>query len=556
MLSSFLRRWGASALVLLAVPLSGCSGALDLTPRDAAPASDAGVPAENRLLELLGPNSLELVYDEAVELSVQVTNVSGSPVEGADVSFTLEGNANDSTLGTLRDTTDMGGVAHGRVLAGRTATTFRVRITSPGAAPLFVQASVSGHGFGAVDAQLVYGGMRALTSLEVQLFAGSSCSMALAGDSPADRRSSLSPSETGVLFTGLPALVHYALVVEGVGASGVTLARGCLEDVLVSEDATTSVNVSVEDLPLDPVGEYDTTFSLSTGALATTLAAALRADAETRVADSGGDVSILLDALDAHFLGEGDLASSAVLAAERAATSLEADLDARLVADASGPSVALADLADAIEADLARVEVDGVFSLGPDGGLSFRATQVSAGEAGSPLALLELASLGVHVRTDLAASLLPGEDAAQIDSLSIQLPGGVLTQARIQATALAAGLDSAAPWLSARAGCDSFAAFVAGDPALGSSCDATCAATACGEAMADLWNSMTPTLDRLDLERSGVRLSGRLEFVEETDDLLVDRVSAASLVARTTGDSATSDRLEASVEGNRAAFLP
>ncbi len=534
----------------------GCGSTVNLTPADASPPVDGGVPTEARTLELLGPSSLELVYDEAAELSAQLTGPDDSPVEGADISFTLDGNANDSTLGTLSDTTDMAGLAQGRVLAGRTATTFRVRIAATGAASVFVQVSVSGNGFGAVDAQLTYRGARTLDHLEARLFAGSSCATAVAGDLIPDRSLSLLPDASEALFSGLPAQVHYALLVDGVGAEDVTLARGCLEDVLVTEAETSLVDLWIEDLPLDPVGEYDTTIRLSAGSLSATLADALRLEAGTQVADAGGDVSVLLDALNRHFLDAGDLPSAAVLAAERAGTSLEVDLDARLIADAVGPSVAMAELADSVGADLTRVEVNGVLTLGPDGVLGFRAREVSAGRAGTPLALLDLVSLGVHLRTEFIANLLPGEDAAQIESLDIQLPGGVLSRARITATALAAGLDSAAPWLAARAGCDSFAAFLSEDPSLASSCDAGCAAVVCEDAMASLWVSMRPTFDRLDIERAGVHLSARVDFLEETGDLRVDRLSATGLVARTTGESVTSDRLEASVEGNRAAFLP
>jgi len=556
MLSSFLQRRSAPALSLFTVLALGCGSTVNLTPADASPPVDGGVPTEARTLELLGPSSLELVYDDAAELSVQLTGLDGAPVEGADVSFTLDGNANDSTLGTLSDTTDMAGLAQGRVLAGRTATTFRVRVAATGAASVFVQVSVSGNGFGAVDARLIYRSARTLDHLEARLFAGSSCAAAVAGDLIPDRSLSLLPDASQALFSGLPARVRYALVVDGVGAEDVTLGRGCLEDVLVTEAETSLVDVRIEDLPLDPVGEYDTTISLSAGSLSATLADALRLEADTQVADAGGDVSVLLDALNSYFLDAGDLPSAALLAAERAGTSLEVDLDARLIVDAAGPSVAMAELADSVDSELARVEINGVLTLGPDGVLSFRARQVSAGQAGTPLALLDLASLGVHLRTEFVANLLPGEDAARIESLDIQLPGGVLSRARISATALAAGLDSAAPWLAARAGCDSFAAFLSEDPALASSCDAGCAAVVCEDAMASLWVSMRPAFDRLDIERAGVNLSGRVEFLEETGDLRVDRLSATGLVARTTGESASSDRLEASVEGNRAAFLP
>jgi len=533
----------------------GCGGTVDLTPHDAGPTLD-GAPPEARTLELVGPPSLELLFDEAAELSVRERDTAGLPVPDADIAFALEGNANDSTLGTLGATTNMDGLARGRVLAGHTATTFQVRITATGAAPLYVQVSVSGHGFGQVDASIDYAGRRPVDHLEAMLFAGAGCATALMGSLAPDRRSALGAGVSQVLFTGLPALVRYSLAVEGKGPTDVTLARGCLEDVLVSEGATANVSVTVQDLSLDPSGEYDATLSLTTDTLATTLSDALRTGAQTQIEDAGGDVSVLLDALNRHFLAAGDVTSVALLAAERSTTSLEADLDARLIADGSGPSVAFASLADAVDRKLARVEVSGVFTLGPDGGSSFTATQVSAGEVGSPLVLLDLASLGVHVRTTLSSALLADADGARIDAFDLQLPGGVLSEARVHAMALAAGVDSAAPWLAAHAGCDSFAAFLAADPALHVSCDASCADDVCTDAMESVWIGMSSTLDQLDIERSGVELSGRLDFIEDTGDLRVDHVSATALTAVTTGEGAGSDTLGASVQGSRAAFLP
>ena len=310
------------------------------------------------------------------------------------------------------------------------------------------------------------------------------------------------------------------------------------------------------DLPYDAVGEYDTSLSLSMDALSREVSDTLREAASTNVSDHGGDVSILLDGLNQHFVDEGDVAAVALLAADRATTSLEADLDARLLTDGAGPSIAMNALADELGTSLARVEVNGFFTIGPDGVLSFRATQVSAGGVDSPAALLDLAPLGVHARAELTASLLPMGGGAQLDSLTVQLPAGVMAQARMRATALREGLDATAPWLVERASCDSFASFVAERPTLAPLCDSACALTVCGQAVGDLWVDLAPALAELDVQRSGVDIRGRLELLEDTGDLRVDRIHAARLSASTTGEAATPITLEASVDASRTAFLP
>jgi hypothetical protein len=548
--------WLVMPAVSSLVALAACGGTSEMRDGGGPPVDGATVPTA--MLEVVGTPSTALQFGEEATLRILYRELDGSPIVDAPVAFALVGRANDSSLGALEATTDDMGETTVRILAGATPSAFGVRVTAARAAPLVVDVSVSDAGFGAISVTVEWEGDRMVEQTEVAVFAGMRCDDESVLTGEPDRSRILASGSAVAELRALPAEIGYAIAARGLGPTGTRVAYGCVDDVIIeAADTVVEATVAMTDLPLIPDGGFTIGLEVDTSASAIALSRAVARGGRGVVESAGGSASFLLDAVEAHLRATGATSEADSIAGERASAFLDDALDARLTAESVGPARAIDLLAEALEARTAFLTIAGVASLETTmDGFESTLMVTSMTTHGLPPAdarlAIDIGVLGVPPDGRLTMAPIVDEDAFEVSELGATVPLGALGVAALDAMAEEARLEGAATLLEEPGGCATFEAWVSAVPEIALACDATCAHTACRDALETAWTAAQLSLVELDAARSVITVAGRAEARDELGNLTIDTFEAPSLSGRyANADGSDFDEIVAALSGAR-----
>lgn len=488
----------------LAVVVAGCSSP-PAVPIDAGPLPD-GAMVEARRLELETERSLTLRSGDEAEIRVRYVDELGRPLVGEPLRFLLDGVAHDSTLAGLSERTDTEGRASATLVAGATAAAFRVRVSAEAATSLSIEVAVSDAGFGELEVELEYTGEREDGLLAASVFAGGRCDEMRTRDERGDRYRLRGPDDEDVTFVGLPADLTYAVVGRLEGASGL-LAWGCVDDVRLSPEAPTRVEIDVLDLPAVIDGEYDVTLGLDVPLSAEAAGDELRAFGAAFLAPD--PTTTLLDAMERQLSVSDPDALAALIAAR------EGDLDARytstLEAADVGPAVALETVATLVSDRLARLELGGRWT-NIEGEVSVRLTQLRAGTDE-----ITEASLGAAFALQGTGAI---DEGGVVTDLRIAMPLDRIVAHVLTTEASMLGLARREELVVSFAACDTLPPLPDLD-----ACDATCRELACREVTSVLWAGLDLQLSAITPSRTTLAIEGSVELVESMGGTAIEAFS-------------------------------
>jgi hypothetical protein len=546
---------GVGCLALLATLAAGCVDDDIDPPVD----RDGGLePDPPRILELETAPSLALGFQESVEFEVRYTELDGTAIADATVTFALEGSAHDSTLDDLEATTMADGRARGTLTSGSTAAVFRIRATASRASPVFIDVSVSDVGFGDLRV-IVHDGVegRDVDRFVAQLYPELSCDDAELDDAlPA--REVVVRSDLEALLPSLPADFTYAVVVRAEGAAGGLLGWGCA-DTGVEADAETEVDVDVMAVPLTVEGMYEATLELETPDSAATAADAVEAAGLAHVDAAGGDAHVLLDGIQAYLDDHPEL-DGEFFATQREL--MEPGLTDALNADGTGAEGTVPDMADALQGLLAGMRIVGPLRLDPmadEGGdpaaWTLDHAEMDHPDTGDPVQVPVTGASG-----HLALALHLDRDAVDLQALELDLELGRLAESALWA--LVTEGDPAVPvaWVQESIGCDTLEQWVQDDGTVFGLCDVGCARWACTYAALVLVTEAGMGARALDASRERMTfdvpaLDGTL--TDTTGDGAVDALAIPGLSGLWTTEGGTvGDSLSGGLDATRTGDLP
>ncbi len=531
-------------LVIVGLALAAaCSDPIDVSDAG-ADAPDAFAPPFRELV-LEVDSDLSLTSGEEVEVVVRVIDVMGETVTGAMVDFALDGTAHDSSLGTLIGRTGRDGRASATITAGTTAAAFRVRISGDGADDIFLRVAVSDAGFGTLLVHAEYEGDREVDSIAVRVYADTRCEDERTMVGRGDRAMRLAVDERETRFFGLPAEVSYAIVAQGDGPSGTTLARGCVEDVILGADEEAELTITLGDLPLTTTGVYDTGVVLATSDSADTLNVAVTERGAATLEARGGAASAILAGVENILAIDGIMTDFERL--ERRDEAVRMRL-AETFSDRLGPSSAIVELGALLRESTQETELLGSMRIDPEGaGITFDVREVFVHSATGEMRRMPDVD---GVTADLTGSLMTDEESLVIDELAVSLPLGRYALAVFMAAATERDFGTARDMFVDSVGCEEIGMVISEE--LRVSCGAECLVAGCQDAMDALFTDIEAEVAELDVMRDQIRLDGVANLGDEDDDLRVDAVVADDLSGGWYGADGEFDPVSASFRATRA----
>lgn len=213
-----------------------------------------------RILVIAGEDEKLVHAGGTTELSVILLDTNGDPVARERVDFEIFGDAADATLSARRTSTDDNGVAKIDFVAGVALGDYVVQVKNPETRVLEFNVSVVDLPTGGVDIGFEYEGPVGLARMEVYVIDDADY---------CEDPYYLTPPE-GVIESGIvedvferfevsPLLAgrKVSVVVRGrLAANGVLAAGGCVSDVRIPDGEMARVTVSTFLLPLNPAGSY------------------------------------------------------------------------------------------------------------------------------------------------------------------------------------------------------------------------------------------------------------------------------------------------------------
>lgn len=332
----------------------GCSGQVDHFGDGGG--DDAGSNVAYALV-LEGPDT-SVGVGAVVPIAAVLTDASGAPVVGATVTFGFEGEGLGASIRELEVTTDAEGRAETRVTVPRLTSTFYVRAMSPGVASATRSIRVDPTATGAVEVQVSYAGSRTLGETLVTIVPGGAC------DEPATLNAQGTPNALWPIGTVsdsldlVPAGGYVAVIVHARGVVGGVVARGCVEDVLVTTGADEVVTVTIEDLPELSTTPLVGALVIEGGPLGVWLAEIAGQAMSALVAEAGGDGGMLYAALEAQLRAEGRGTEADEVAALATPPAIGA-LNAELESVSAGPSVSAYALSSILATQGGALRLDG-----------------------------------------------------------------------------------------------------------------------------------------------------------------------------------------------------
>lgn len=508
------------APLLLALVTSACGSTTTAAPD--ASYEDATIAQERRVLEF---QTEPLALSPVTEATLSVRLLDGetsTPVEGADVTFALEGAPLGSTLRHLDAITDAAGVASVVLVAGPNATAFQVRATATYADPALLDVSV-GDAFGALSVRVASEQSRLTGPYVVRLHASTSCSAT--SDATASTSRTLGSDASATTFARLASAVPWTVevIARAPSGSGPAIVRGCTDGVVIDAEQTVETTVAVRDIAYGVEGSYTATWTFDATAAIGSLDSAL-----TSIALFGSgtdsDADMLLTAIATELAARGDDAALSTLTSLRA-SGLDERLAARLVSVGATLGGPLRACADTTATDLASVRLSGPLNLA-SWNARWTTSDVVAGTLSLALAL------------DAAESVyaLGPSDAISFEALHVGLGAGSLWRAAFLAELdRTLGAASLGDYVAGSAACSATSDLLVEEGI--AACDGTCVVDACTR----LGNAASSLVDVLvvaaDTNVATLVLAPAGTLADLDGDLAADSISATETHATWAGAS-------------------
>ena len=217
------------------------------------------------LVPAMGDTNVAVGFDGSIDLGVYLFSLqSGEPVADETIEWRLEGDGSaGARLAAASSITDLSGLAQIRFNAGEAAAEFRVVASHPGANEVEYTVTVLDLPIGSIEVSVSHpaAAIYDVSPINVRLYKREDlqCSFLMPGQYPADFfvQIDLESTSERATFDSLLADSAYTVVATGFGAIGEIAAQACLDDVFVEEGITRSVELVLQLLPLNPIGEYD-----------------------------------------------------------------------------------------------------------------------------------------------------------------------------------------------------------------------------------------------------------------------------------------------------------
>jgi hypothetical protein len=498
------------ATCLFSVGLAGCAISAPNSDMGSDPSQQDGAHLDNE-----GADNISVLPNHMAELSVRYYDAYGSPVPGVAVEFAFIDAAPGSSLMPTTPVTDDDGRVRSTLSVGsEPVDMFRVRVSADGVDPIYIHVKVSEVATVSVDVEVTYGGERDVNTRTVTALPSVTCEEALAAGVSGELTYTYPEAQTVKRFELGPGL-HYAVVAWGKDQTNAKVAEGCteLDAPILGVTKPVSKRVELLDTTMKLLGSFDLTLDLdvsasverASGIISTVASAALPATDYPE-----GDY--YLDALEAQLRDAGETSAADDLAARSA--ELAGPLQTSLETAQQGALAYAAALGESCAAFGDRLEVRTKFGSAVDANtimVSMLRARTSDGVDGIPL---ELAPEGTWP-VDAAYSDTLG--AVNINLLTLPVGLGSYVKALISGLA-----ERPEPGPRAQGGCAALAAFIAGDEALNTACDADCAAAACTRALDAVDSASASALTALDTTYASIGLRGQVYAHERTGDGVVD----------------------------------
>ncbi len=543
-------RFASIVIATAALSFAGCGGPTYVTLDGAV--LDADQPRDGTLALLSAP-SLAIRPGEVALIDVRCTRLDGSPYAGVEVTFAIEGAALDSTLSALSTRTDADGRASGGIVAGTSATSFRVRVVSRASAlPVYVDVGV-GTSFGTLVVRAPYEGARIVMRRVVDIVPLAHCVDLIASPPEVGARA-LPVGSDELSIAGLPSTVRYAVLARAESDLALT-AQGCVDDIVLETNGAVVVDVPYEDAPLSIDGRYDVTLALDSSAVADVgleiLSRSLSVGAEAR----GGDASTLLDAVEEALTERVSVAAGTAFADARALDALDEALADRLAVDASAPTAITLRWVGAARSAMGELNVDATLVVAASGASVITTDRITMRNAADGTLSLVPSAIGsgLGVARPLVVSADSSRDTATVESLLVDAPLGAMLLAWLDGVAASDGLTGTAALLGAS--CGSLRAVLEETPSA-SACDAECVDAACASAIAVGLDDLRVTAALLDSTTGRLMLAGPLVATDLDGDVRIDGLSGDLAGAYGAGSASPLGPVTGSMLATRAAAAP
>jgi hypothetical protein len=486
-----------------------------------------------------------LQFGGQLEFRGRLLDKDGKAIKDGLISFALVGESRDSSLATIDVHGDNKGAFVNTLTAGEQPAAFRVRVSSDGAADVLVDVAVSGSGFGSLLVTAEYDGARLVAQRSVYARAGGKCDGSERREG--DRFATLGEGDATVRLPALAADTEYAVTVIGDSPSGTTVAKGCIEGIVVVAEADVTVPVAFVDEPVQRAGTFSMSADLDTSGPASALAVAMSGAAEELVVDSepgeqappDAEAKFLLDTLDAtlHIAQAppawGDLAAD--LAADRMnnlpdEATPDHELQGMLEIEDKGPLLAIAEIARPAQDGLEHLRLTSVLSLietgkTPASWLPQRIVALRSHDDADPV---EIDLRSIDTTPSLRAQFMPDRDVLDVSRIAFDAQLGALATAVLRSVLEDEDDGGQRQHVRDVLGCELVSQWLDDQPYAGE-CDADCIQTFCDAAIQRFQTAAEGALSDLDVSRPSIALEGELEMFDRDGDLAVEMMRCDQL---------------------------
>ncbi len=538
----FTRSIIALATCLLCPVLAACGDSAESADTDGNYGSTQG-----GTLSVLSPTQLRVAPRGTAEIRIVylADNLDGKggpePLAGVAIEFALVGDAKGASLSPERSinagiwaqaVTDENGEAVAQLTVGSDAAEFRVRASAAGAAPAYVDVSVSKSAVREVQVTASYSGLRDLALRTVTVLPGLGCDAALAALANATKGETTDAYDNpeGSLTFELGPGLHYAIIGWGSGRRGGVLADGCTEiDVPVAPGPTIEgVTIELRDRALTLRGSYKVTLELD-------VARSAQRAGETAIAGGQSVLSTanlagadyFLDAIEAGMRRAGRRADADALVVARMGGTLDTSLQADLNGANAGPQPWLAKLGSEIQDRGSRLALQASYGVTSVAGVPMSLT-LSAMQSRSADGMRSLSCPATLLPvTSIDAQYDDARAVIAVDTIRIQLPLGTYAGHLLDAIE-AAEKNGLVGLLAPQSGCDELVQWAAKQPVVANACDGNCVSAACDSAIDVLLMKATAKLTTLDVDHPSIGVRGELLVSDSDSDSIVDELGTAA----------------------------
>lgn len=225
---------------------------------------DAGnyVPAEyHYILIIAGENERTVPVNGTIDLPVMLFDQRGEGAEGERITYRYVGDAGDTRLSSQRTDTDAEGNARVTFRAGPTAGVYEIEASHPDSRKVLFTVTVADLPMGGLDIGMEYAGPVQLERFEVYVIDDPLfCENPYYLTAPEEPmfEETLEGLQSRVQFDGIFSNKRVSVLVRARRSGSMMLAGGgCEGDIIIPDGTLKRVTVSIFPLPLNPAGSYD-----------------------------------------------------------------------------------------------------------------------------------------------------------------------------------------------------------------------------------------------------------------------------------------------------------